>query len=184
MRAIIIDNETTIADHIARVFEEVSEFKLLGNYSDPRQAFNEIMEDIPDVVFIEVELSEVNGIDLAKAIKKKYKNISIVLMSMKKEYAVKAFEIDATDYLLKPLKERRLAITSDRLQGLMAEQKKEQPQIMVCSFGTLQFKWLNGNEYLDVKWRTKKTQELFAYLLHHQRKPVRKDILIETCLFT
>ncbi len=79
MRAIIIDNETTIADHIARVFEEVSEFKLLGNYSDPRQAFNEIMEDIPDVVFIEEKLSEVNEIELDKEKKKKYKIISIVL---------------------------------------------------------------------------------------------------------
>ena len=180
MRAIIIDNETTIEKHVSQVFEKASEFKLIGNYSDPRQAFNEIIEYTPDVVFIEVELTEVNGIDLAKAIKKKYKNISIVLMSMKKEYAVKAFDIEAVDYLLKPLQKRRLAITFNRLQGLIAKQKREQRQIMVCSFGDLQFKSLNTNEYLDVKWRTKKTQELFAYLLHHQQKPVRKDILIET----
>src|SRR5690625_3936713 len=136
MRAIIIDNETTIEEHISQVFGKIAEFKLLGNYSDPSQGFNEIIEYRPDVVFIEIELKEISGIDLAKAIK------------------------------------------NNRLQRLMINRKKEQ-QIMVCSFGALQFKWLNGNEYLDVKWRTKKTQELFAYLLHNQRNPVRKDILIE-----
>lgn len=178
MRAIIIDNETTIEEHISQVFGRIAEFKILGNYADPRQGFNEVIEYRPDVVFIEIELNEISGIDLAKAIKNKYKNVSIVLMSMKKEYAVKAFEIEAFDYLLKPLNKCRLAITSNRLQSLMVKRKKEQ-QIMVCSFGDLQFKWLNGNEYLNVKWRTRKTQELFAYLLHNQQNPVRKDILIE-----
>src|SRR5690625_2053322 len=125
MRAIIIDNETTIEEHISQVFGKIAEFKLLGNYSDPSQGFNEIIEYRPDVVFIEIELKEISGIDLAKAIKKKYKNVSIILMSMKKEYAVKAFEIEAVDYLLIPLSKCRLAIISNSLIRLMVRSKTE-----------------------------------------------------------
>lgn len=179
MKTIIIDNEHKAVELISQVFSEVETFNLIGDYPGSSDRVGEIIKQAPDVIFIEVELKVVNGIELAKKIKENCENVEIVLMSNKKEYAVQAFEIEAMDYVMKPLNKGRLDITLKRLQDLMEKHEYESQQLMVCSFQNLQFKCVNKNEYIDVKWRTKKTQELFAYLLFYQDKPVRKDLLID-----
>lgn len=175
MKTMIIDNECTAVKLISRVFGEVQEFKLLDNYTDTTTV-EEVIEQTPDVVFIEVELKNHSGIELAQQIKNQYEHVNIILMSEKKEYAVKAYEIEAIDYVMKPLKKGRLHITLERLQGLLENEKQE---FMVCGFQNLRFKNSDTDEDIPAKWRTKKTKELFAYLLYYQNIPVRKDLILD-----
>lgn len=181
MRAVLVDDEPLILAHLEKLLQEIKGIDVIGTYSNPHHALQWVEQNQPDVVFLDVEMPELSGIELAEKVVRLWPQINIVFVTAYSEYAVKAFELHAVDYLLKPVKRERLAETVRRFQLDTAEQQPVSSAPMVCCFQSLQFKQPGLDQFhtVDVRWRTAKAKELFAFLLHHRQKPVRKDIILD-----
>lgn len=179
MKAILVDDERLALSHLELLLREIGGVEIVGQYQDPRQALEAALAHKPDVVFLDVEMPEISGIEVAEKLQSALPDVRIIFVTAYDEYAVKAFELHALDYILKPPRRERLTKTMQRLMG----QRLAAPQLSVRirSFQSLQIESgpPDAPQIVEVRWRTNKAQELFAYLLHHRGKAVRKDVLLD-----
>lgn len=182
MKAILIDDEPLALDFLERQLEKISDISIVRKFVD----FNinkdaAILENI-DVAFLDIEMPEVNGLELAEKILEFKPTIIIVFVTAFHEYAVQAFELDTLDYIVKPVQLDRLEKTLKRIGNKMDDHqtnpvsKIKDLRINVCR--ELSFETAKGDIEV-VPWRTAKAQELFLYLLFHTEKTLRKSELAE-----
>ena len=116
IRAIAIDDEPTALSIIQSHATRVSFLSLEATFTDPFQGIEYINDQAPHVVFLDINMPDISGLDLLKNLTKKP---LIIFTTAHSEYAVKSYEVEAVDYLLKPFDYARflLAITKakDRL---------------------------------------------------------------------
>lgn len=178
MRTILVDDELLLLSHMEKLLTEIDDIQLIGMYNNPYQALEAILRDKPDVVFLDIEMPEINGIQMAEQIQNVHPSINIVFITAYSEYAVRAFEINAVDYILKPLKRDRLMNTIQRFKKDYSTKEAPTRSPMVCCFQSLQFTdaW---SQKLDVRWRTNKAKELFLFLLQYRNQLIRKDVILD-----
>lgn len=157
---------------------------MCGEFTDALEALERISIETPQVAFIDVAMPGMNGMELATAITKKLgRRVHIVFVTAHEEYALPAFDVWATDYLLKPVSRARFDQTIKRLDSIFAEKSEEetlQParnEIMVHLFGKLE---ITRNGESMASWRTAKVRELFAFFLHNRNRSIYRDTLLET----
>lgn len=173
----IVDDELLAIELLADQLSSVSNMEIVGIFTDSFNAYNHIEELKPDIVFLDVKMPKINGIELAKMFQKKIPRIKIVFVTAYSDYAIHAFELDAVDFITKPVKKDRLLETLQRLnKGEFYIPKRK---VMVCCFRSLDFYDENTSEKIEVKWRTSVAKEIFLYLLHHRGKSIRKDAIID-----
>jgi len=134
-----------------------------------------------DVIFLDINMPEKNGLELAEKMLEVNPNLEIVFVTAYNEYAVQAFELNAIDYVLKPAQLERLEKTFARLQSNKDQREKtltEMSKLRVYVCGDLSFASENNSKE-SLQWRTAKSQELFLYLFYNVGKTVRKSELIE-----
>src|SRR5690625_2291169 len=178
IRAMIIDDNPLAIDNIENMLKENSSLEIIGKCTSPYEGLINVLDISPDVVFLEVKMKELNGIELVKIIRRKIPNIQIVFISKCEKHAVSAFEIGVLDYILKPISQERVVRMLCRLKKRLTLIKIHSPQ-MVGSFRRLYFRDSSHQIVNNIKWRTKKTGELFGYLLHHQNKSLETYKLID-----
>lgn len=181
MRVMIVDEKPFILKRFEKNLSEIDGVDIIGKYTNPHKALTAVMKDGPDVIFLDVEMHELNGIDFAEIIKDKIPNTHIVFVTACKDYAIQAFELNAIDYLVRPVNKERLRETIARIKvqkGDMNIPYKKLNKKKVCFFESMNFVNSYG-DHIDVQWRTKKTQELFALLVHYHGKKFRKDIIVD-----
>ncbi|MFM1652891.1 response regulator [Brevibacillus sp. B_LB10_24] len=178
---LLIDDERLSLQFMEKMLQDVEGLQLMGKYQDPRQALDDLPRFKPDVVFLDVEMPEMDGIEAAEEILRRSPDTDIVFVTAYEEYAVKAFELNALDYVLKPVQRERM------LKTLMRIKKEKETSKNSTASGKLQrihcFQSLkievSGRSPETIRWRTSKAQELFSYLVHRRGQPVRKDYLLE-----
>ncbi len=181
MRAIVVDDEPLALNHLADEIERLSKLEVIGKYRNPKIALEAIYREHPEVVFLDIEMPEMSGITMAELIAMRLPDVVIIFVTVNDEFVIKAFEISALDYVLKPLREDRLVKTLERLQvSALAKKIPEtlQNTVKIHCFSSLQFE-MPGRTPISVKWKTVKSQELFSYLLYKHGQPVRKTSLLE-----
>ncbi|GAB4131651.1 MAG: LytTR family DNA-binding domain-containing protein [Bacteroidia bacterium] len=100
LRTIIVDDDEIARIAVRKCVEKTDFLSLEGCYSNVPDALTAIRDKNVDLIFLDVELPEMSGIDFLKT----FKDIpQIVLVTGKKEYAAEAFDYDVTDFLLKPI---------------------------------------------------------------------------------
>ncbi|UXX79709.1 LytTR family DNA-binding domain-containing protein [Reichenbachiella carrageenanivorans] len=97
---IAIDDEFIALKIITSLIEQTGFLTLLGSYQSAMEGTNAIIELEPDIVFLDVQMPEVSGLDIIKSLNKKPE---IILVTSQEKYAVEAFKFDVTDYLVKPI---------------------------------------------------------------------------------
>ncbi|GAA0462929.1 response regulator [Alkalibacillus silvisoli] len=178
MKSILIDDEPLALDYLEHQLLQTKEYEVLGKFSDPYQAQDAIIGSDIDVLFLDIEMRGLNGIELAERLLEHSPHLQIVFVSAYNEYAVKAFELNAVDYLLKPVKLERLAKTTNRIKNQLIESKEQiNEQISINLF--YEPKVYKGDTVIPLKWRTTKAQQLFYYLIHCRNRTVGKAELIE-----
>lgn len=180
MKAIIVDDEKLALHSLEKVLNGISGVDIIGMYQDPRQVIEVVVRDQPDVLFLDIEMPSMNGMWLAEQLLEIKPLLNVVFVTAYSEYAVKAYELDVLDYIVKPIRHDRVMKTIARIQGtLLAETSNIiQAPAMIRLFRTLQIEY-SGQEPELIPWRTNKAQELFAYLLHYSGKLVRKEVLTD-----
>ena len=100
MNCITVDDDMVAQAALNRLISKVDFLVLKRECSNPIEAFNILKKDDIDIVFLDVEMPEISGIDLIRNLKKKP---VVILITASKEYAVEAFELNVADYIVKPV---------------------------------------------------------------------------------
>ncbi|WP_156778729.1 LytR/AlgR family response regulator transcription factor [Clostridium formicaceticum] len=115
MSAILIDDEKVSLQELTYMLVQYKEIQILGTFTDPVEALKEIPKLNPDVIFLDIEMPEVNGFEVAEQIEKLSVEPAIVFVTAYDEYAIRAFEVNAVDYILKPISPKRIRNTLQKL---------------------------------------------------------------------
>lgn len=180
MRALLVDDEPLALQSMERMLERIG-VTVVASFNDPRQALEQGPGYAADVAFLDIEMPVMNGLETAVRLQEAYPSLEIVFVTAYDHYAVKAFELEAVDYVLKPVQPKRLAMTIERLRRnapVAAPEPQEESGALLCCFRYLSVVGSDGSR-LDIHWRTMKSKELFAYLAHMRGSEVTKDTLLE-----
>jgi two-component system, LytTR family, response regulator len=112
-KALIVDDEWLVRTELHMMLKEFPEITMVAEAADVPEALQAIHEHQPDVIFLDVQLSGESGFEL---LDKMNTPIRIVFITAFDQYAIRAFEVNALDYLLKPIRRERLANAIERLQ--------------------------------------------------------------------
>jgi len=182
LKTILVDDEPLALQHLAEELERIGGWEIIGKYRNPKIALEHIDQDRPQVLFLDIEMPEMNGIILAERALEICPDVIIIFVTVFEEYAVKAFDLNAQDYILKPLHPDRLIQATSRVVQRLQRQKNGLASSSECvkvhMFRSLQFE-RSGQAPITPRWKTWKAQELFALLLHYRGKPVRKQMLLD-----
>nr|WP_250885595.1 two-component system response regulator BtsR [Shewanella jiangmenensis] len=112
----MIDDEPFARDELAELLLSHADVKVVACASNAIEAIQAINEHKPQLVFLDIQMPRISGIELL-AMLDKATMLRVVFVTAFDEFAIKAFELHAFDYLLKPIDEKRLAHTLERLRG-------------------------------------------------------------------
>ncbi|WNS45186.1 response regulator [Paenibacillus sp. MMS20-IR301] len=180
IKALLIDDERLAIVKLEFMLNEMKTVEVAGCFTDPVQALEAAPRLSPDVIFLDIEMPELNGLMVAEQLQSICPKAMIVFLTAYNNYAVDAFELNALDYILKPVNRSRLSVTLERLEKRLEAQALLHPvkATLVHCFQSIRFEY-GGVIIPNFRWRTTKAQELFAYLLHNRNRFVHRDALIE-----
>ncbi|HEV2329276.1 MAG TPA: LytTR family DNA-binding domain-containing protein [Verrucomicrobiae bacterium] len=117
IRTLIIDDEPLARKRIKRLLADEPDISVIGECSSGREAIRAIQETPPDLLLLDIQMPEVNGFEVLKTIPLEQMP-AIIFVTAYDQHALKAFEVHALDYLLKPFKQERFkdAVNLARLQ--------------------------------------------------------------------
>lgn len=116
LNAIIVDADSQALYQLEKQLTTLSSINIVGTYEDPFESQDAILTEDIDVVFLETLLPGYNGIVLAKQIQELQPNIQIVFVTTAEQYAIDAYNLNAIDYIIKPIRKERLEKTVQRLK--------------------------------------------------------------------
>lgn len=113
IRALIVDDEPLPRERIRTLVAEHAAIEVIGECRDGEEALQIIIADRPDLVFLDIQMPGLDGLEVVAALDKE-KLPAVIFVTAYDEYAIKAFELAAIDYLLKPVSPERLAKAVNR----------------------------------------------------------------------
>jgi two-component system LytT family response regulator len=114
MRALIVDDEPAARRKVARFLSDHADVEIAGEAANGEEAVERIIADRPDIVFLDVQMPGMDGFEVIDAVAAAGALPSIVFTTAHDEYAVRAFEVSALDYLLKPFDRQRFESALER----------------------------------------------------------------------
>jgi two-component system LytT family response regulator len=124
IRAIIVDDEELARDEM-RFLLEGEEVEIVGEAAGGREAVGLAAELSPDLVFLDIQMPEMNGFQVLQSLIETGKDIPLIIFATAyDQYAIKAFEYNALDYLLKPIDKERLRETLVRARRSLPKRKE------------------------------------------------------------
>jgi two-component system, LytTR family, response regulator len=123
MKALIIDDERLARQELKSLLNEYSEIEIVGECANADVALEEIREKDPDLIFLDIQMPGKTGFDLLKELDKVPK---VIFVTAYDDYAIKAFEVNALDYLLKPVQPKRL---DDALKKILPVAELQSPAV-------------------------------------------------------
>ncbi|MCT4507874.1 MAG: response regulator [Tepidibacter sp.] len=178
IRTILIDDERPSLNNLERLLKEYDCIEIIGAYTDITKVFEKIKKEKVNLIFLDIEMPKMKGIEAAEKILEIDNNVKIVFVTAYNDYAVDAFEVDAIDYVMKPVLKRRMDKTIERILKIhkdIFQPKENKEENKILCFGNFEI----IRDKKCIKWRTSKAKELAAYLVHKRGKFVHKSQIIE-----
>lgn len=178
IRAIIIDDERHAIKEIEFFLKDYPVITVIASYTNPLKAMDELQIQKPDLVFLDINMPQLLGIDAGSKFLDLSPDLDIVFITAYDQYAIEAFELDAIDYLLKPIQKDRfektiLKVCKRKNTKLISNTRK----LTVKVFGKFMIGW---EQEEPIKWRTENTKQLFVYLLMNAGREMSKEEIIDT----
>ena len=115
LRVVLVDDEKLSLDELSFILSKNSYIEIIGKYLNPWSALEFIKKAKPEIVFLDISMPGIDGFTLAEEICKLDFSVSIIFATVLDKYAIRAFEMNAVDYVLKPFSEKRLELTMDKI---------------------------------------------------------------------
>ncbi len=106
IRALIVDDEPLARDRLRQLLNEQPEIEMIGECADGREAVEAIRKQSPELIFLDIQMPELNGFEVLEAIDAEPMPV-IIFVTAHDKFALRAFEVHAVDYLLKPFDRER-----------------------------------------------------------------------------
>lgn len=123
---LIADDEEPARGELRFILEELWPGVRLVEAADGLEALEMLERETIDIVFLDIDMPELNGLETATSLLERADSPAIVFATAYDEHALQAFELAAVDYVVKPFNERRLAQTVKRLKGNVSDRQQRQ----------------------------------------------------------
>ena len=162
MKILLVDDEKLMLLRLEKTVQTVLPTATIFTYNNPEEALEASKKEMIDIAFLDIEMPKMNGIMLAKALKKVNPKINIVFVTAYNDYAFEAMKIHASGYISKPVSEAKVKqeIEGLRFPIVLESTKKLQAK---C-FGNFEI-FVNGE---PLKFTSSKSKELIAYLIDRE----------------
>ena len=175
-KIIVVDDEISNIEEIKTMIKKTNIDAKISSFINPIEALEACKKEKFDIAFLDIQMPVVNGLEFAEIVRNYNYEIKIIFITAYNHYATEAFEINAIDYILKPLRYERLEKALNKLGGDEKVIVKANNSLSIKTFG--EFKLICGEE--EVKWNRPKTYELFCYLFLNKEKKVHKEKICES----
>lgn len=125
IKVLIVDDEVLARDELKYLLQRTKENVQMEEAENIESAFDRMVDHKPDLLFLDIDLSGENGFDIAKRLNRMSDPPAIVFATAFDQYALKAFEVSALDYLTKPFDEERLLQTMQKFKKWKAIETQE-----------------------------------------------------------
>ena len=145
IRIIVVDDEFPTRQELASLLLNIKDVEIVAECSLGQEALDFLQKDTADLIYLDIEMPQINGIETAKIIKSTIKNPPEIIFSTGfDQFAVTAFELHALDYILKPYTQERILASIMRFRNLQKQLSEKQ-----ASSGDLKFPiWHNDKMIL------------------------------------
>lgn len=171
IKVITIDDERYALEYLRKELSHFDILEILNEFQDTNEAIKFLSTTNVDLIFADIEMPSMSGIDFLKYINKQYPHIKVIFTTAYDHYTLNAFELGAFDYIIKPVLKDRIAVSLQRMTNKQINFSK-QFEIKMFNHFSLTY---NGNL---LAWRTLKAKEIVAYLLLHNDRPIHQTQLI------
>ncbi len=127
MHLFLVDDEPLAIESIKISLQKHPDVEITGIATDPHQALKTIPNTPVDVLFLDIQMPEMDGFELLQKLTPH--SMRVVFITAYDDYAVRAFEAEAVDYLLKPVSDERLARCLDKLRQKMQSTEGREPDV-------------------------------------------------------
>ncbi|MBI4387628.1 MAG: response regulator transcription factor [Candidatus Omnitrophica bacterium] len=129
---LLVDDEPLAREGLKRLIGSCHDIRVVGEAADGKEALQKIKELSPQIVFLDIRMPHMSGLEVAAQIQHSEKPPVIIFATAYDEYAVKAFELSAVDYILKPYEKERILKAVDRAKLLLGQTEvlKDQFQVL------------------------------------------------------
>ena len=162
MKAICVDDERLLMEDAVSMLKSLNIFDEVTGFVRSDEALKYLDQNQADLALLDIDMPSMNGLELAMNIKNKWPETAIIFLTGYSEYAVKAFSVHASGYLLKPVSLDKLK--ADVEYALSGKIKASSDHIRVKTFG-------NFDVYVDgkpISFKMSKCKEMLAYLIDKQ----------------
>src|SRR5688572_20783542 len=144
INTLIVDDEPAARRGLRGLLNKEPGIAVIGEARHGREAVEKILQLRPDLVFLDIQMPEMNGFDVVEALGETFMP-AIVFVTAYDEWAVRAFEVQALDYILKPFEDERLQVVLNRVKTYFAN---TEPTNFMAKVQTLLSERLGGQRYL------------------------------------
>ena len=177
IHTIVVDDEWYSLTEICELTEKTGVMSVEGRFQNGADALREAERIRPQAAFIDIEMPEMDGLTLAEKLLETNPDMKIVFITGWNQYAVSAFELNALDYIMKPVNKARFEKMAQRLQDELSIQKASNADTLtIHCFGN--FEALKNG--IPIVWQRTKAEELFALLVLNADTFVHKDVILES----
>lgn len=121
IRAVLVDDELPAIERLKKLLKPYADLDIIGLAHDGLSALSIIEEKKPDVIFLDIDMPELSGLEVAKTLG--ITSPLIIFVTAYDEYALQAFESSAIDYLVKPINSARLEFTLEKIRKSLFKEK-------------------------------------------------------------
>lgn len=119
LKAFIVDDEPLARDELKYLLKRTKQVEIVGEADCIEDALERIDDTPMDVLFVDIMLAHETGLDLVEKLSERGKHPAVVFATAYDEYALKAFQLNAIDYILKPFEEQRVGQTVEKLTSFL-----------------------------------------------------------------
>ena len=120
LKILVIDDEAPARNRLRRMLANIKGVQMIGEAATGHEALQLIPEKQPDVLLLDISMPGLSGMKLAQILQKQESAPAVIFCTAWSDQAVKAFECDAVDYLVKPVRSERLALALDKARRFLA----------------------------------------------------------------
>lgn len=133
LSCIIVDDEPLAVKLMESFVTKTPDLKLVGSFTDSVEAVNALQEEKPDLLFLDIQMPDMNGMELARIVPKETR---VVFTTAFKEYAFESYEVSALDFLLKPIRYNKFIAAVEKARQWYGREESSQPATQTSPIAT------------------------------------------------